>query len=477
MQVVHHPLSRPASAAQPDVGRSPTSSPQKARPSAEARPSVEPGDSLVQRGGPSGPRTKRLVLIRHARSTWNEFLGQHHRQRQSEDQREPKRPAGLRGTLKHMVGGKKAAATGGLARTPSPGGVAEDDDLGFINLSSGGYPAGAADKRGLLASAARGVRKVGNALSNAKAYANQVDHPLSHGGLLQARALREAVGTAFACSPRPEESDGAAALLACKTWYISPLLRTLQTAAYALDGLKRRDARVKMLVTPDAREIVKSRYSIDCEGKKDNVGVKVVARALAKTAESIAEAEVDDPTNRHLTETRQAELAGVSSVLCALDLKEVGQEWWDDVRHLKKEDLRGDDDRVRRLTQRLLQDPAPIVGVVGHSLFFQRMIQLFLPRDRGEQLLIKAAMRNGAPETTKDPFDDKIMNCGVLVLTCRYPEREEGYPDVNKMEIQGAQFLFDGRMESALPPSETLGADPQDLESYLGDILDEGPDL
>ncbi|CAK0842786.1 unnamed protein product [Prorocentrum cordatum] len=428
--------------------------------------------------GPGRHRTKRLVLIRHGRSTWNEFLGQH-RQRQSEEQREPKRAAGLRGTLKHMVRGKARGPDAAEGPEGSPGGGAEDGD-DFINFSSGGggpqgYPAGA--QRGLLASAARGVRKVGNALSHAKAYANQVDHPLSPGGLLQARALREAVGAAFACSPQPEDGDGAAALLACKSWYISPLLRALQTAAYALDGLKRRDPGVKLLVTPDAREIVKSRYSIDCEGKKDNVGVKVVARALAKTAETIADAETDDPTNRHLTESRQAELFGISSVLCALDLKEVGQEWWDDVRHMKKEDLRGDDDRVRRLTMRLLQDPAPIAGVVGHSLLFQRMIQLFLPRDRGEQLQIKAAMRNGAPETTKDPFDDKIMNCGVLVLTCRYPEREEGVPDLSKMEIQSVEFLFDGRMESALPPSETLGAEPQDLESYLGDFLDGGPEL
>lgn len=50
-------------------------------------------------------------------------------------------------------------------------------------------------------------------------------------------------------------------LLDCKLWYVSPYLRALQTAAYALSPLHRRDPGIQMRITPLAKEIIKSGLS------------------------------------------------------------------------------------------------------------------------------------------------------------------------------------------------------------------------
>ncbi|CAK9078920.1 Uncharacterized protein SCF082_LOCUS37677 [Durusdinium trenchii] len=111
---------------------------------------------------------------------------------------------------------------------------------------------------------------------------------------------------------------------------------------------------------------------------------------------------------------------------------------------VREENLRAEDSRVKSLVKRILvEDEEPVIGLVAHSILFKRMIQLFWPKDRLRQEELRTALRNGAQkQDTVDPFEDKVMNCGTLVLTFRYHS--------GGAEIVKAVFLFDGHMESAL---------------------------
>ncbi|CAK9079172.1 Probable folate-biopterin transporter 2 [Durusdinium trenchii] len=266
-----------------------------------------------------------------------------------------------------------------------------------------------------------GLKHVGNALNHAGKL-NQVDHPLSAGGLAQARQLRQQIA-ALASDSQP--SQAASSLLRCRRWYISPFLRALETAAYALSPLKRlatqQGERLLLRVSPQANEIVQTSMSLDCQGKKGNVGFKVVTRAVSKLAETLEEEE-DDPANQASVQDKQAELSEAIATLCAFDISEIAQVWWTEVSSFKKENLRAEDSRVKSLVKRILvEDEEPVIGLVAHSILFKRMIQLFWPKDRLRQEELRTALRNGAQkQDTVDPFEDKVMNCGTLVLTFRY---------------------------------------------------------
>jgi len=273
-------------------------------------------------------------------------------------------------------------------------------------------------------------------------------------------------------------------LLECKDWFVSPYLRAMQTAAYALAPLRQRDPGLRIRVTPLANEIVSSTLSQDCQGKRGNIGFRVAARAVGKISETMEEEEEDfqSRTRNIPVHERQEELRDVSATLCAMDLADVSQVWWADVTAFKKEHLRLEDMRVRRLAATLLKHEANVVGVVAHSLLFQRLIQLFWPHDRGLQEELRTSMRNGAPLETRDPLHDKIMNCGTLVLKWRYWSLDDAATVIHRSdaEIVGAKFLFGGRMESAQPldrqgfdlPDGAMAEGLEDISAIIGDIPD-----
>eukprot|EP00933_Yihiella_yeosuensis_P017763 TRINITY_DN14788_c0_g1_i1.p1 TRINITY_DN14788_c0_g1~~TRINITY_DN14788_c0_g1_i1.p1 ORF type:complete len:509 (+),score=108.61 TRINITY_DN14788_c0_g1_i1:164-1528(+) len=406
-------------------------------------------------------RTKHVILIRHGRSTWNEFLGAHKKaqweeqeRKRQEDQQQAgqqkkseasKSRFGIRGALqKAMTLGEASSSfstasgtTGGYGTSSGSGTSSASPNSDLLDLVGGSSPEAETQKQSGPSSFWQGVRgglkHVGNAINHAGKL-KEVDHPLSAGGVSQVRQLRSSIAALI-----QDGAQGAgASLVDCRCWYVSPFLRALQTASYALAPLYRRNPNLKMRVTPQANEIVNNVMSLDCQGKKGNIGVKVVARALGKVCESF-EDDDDDPASQA---TRQEELCDVSAVLSAMDITEIGQTWWTDVSSYKKENLVHEDSRVKRLVQRLLlENNEPVVGLVAHSLLFKRMLQLFWPTDLTVQEELKAALRNGEGGTI-DPYHDKVMNCGTLVLQFRY--RSKG------ADIIKADFLFDGRMESAL---------------------------
>jgi len=318
-----------------------------------------------------------------------------------------------------------------------------------------------------------GVRKATHVLSNATKF-HQVDHALSETGLEQVRTLRQhVIDLVTSCDPtasvgfRGEESH---VLLECKHWLVSPLLRALQTAGYALSPLYRRDDSLTMIVSPDAQEIMSSKGSFDCQGKPGNVGLCVFSRAVAKIALTINEGE-KDPSNRELMLSRQDELGDVSRCLCSMDYSLVSNQWWRETKDFTKEDVKAEGDRVQRLVKGMLTHEAGIVGLVAHSLLFMQIMQTFWPSDLDTQELILEGMRNGAPLDCEDPLKDKIMNCGTLIVTFKYPDPTEDPEFMLCTRIIDAEFLFDGHMES----QEEMGdAHPETVEEALS-FFDEAP--
>lgn len=278
-------------------------------------------------------------------------------------------------------------------------------------------------------------------------------------------------------------------LLECKLWFVSPFLRAVQTAAYALSPLHRRDPEgVQIRITPMANEIVKANFCQDCQTRQGNVGFHVVARALSKTIETLLEEDDEDHPTRSRSappEARQEELADIADTLCAMDLQEVAGVWWPDLGVLRRdtrrrEDSRGasksawlstEDDRVRRLVALLLREKAEVVGLVGHSLLFQRILQLFAPSDDPELMReLHASSRGG--DAAVNPLHAKIMNCGTVVLTWSYCDAD----DDADMEprLVGARFLFGGHFERA-GQGDAQGRDRADAEAAaaLGNFIGE----
>jgi len=333
----------------------------------------------------------------------------------------------------------------------------------------------AKEKGGLFHGLTKGLKKAVNVISHADKL-NMVDHSVSPVGMQQLRALHLSVAGLLM---RPAHG-GEATFLDCKHWYTSPYLRALQTAGYALSPLFQQDPTMKITVTPLANEIVNGAYSYDCFGKAGNVGICVPTRAVAKVALMINEEsekknedeEADLSTQMTRTQTvrcqttlmiaRQTELAAVSATLCAMDYREVSSQWWKDPKGYNL-DMEVEDKRIRKLVGRMLRVKANVVGVVGHSLCFRRLVQLFWPKTAGVQEHVRMKMMTGSDEDTeKDPYEDKMMNCGTLVLTFRYKEVEQHQP-AHDAEFIDAEFLFDTHMEQDGHGEESLDIECNDL--------------
>lgn len=414
---------------------------------------------------------KRIVLVRHGRSQWNEFLGAHKKKCWDEQEKNRK---GLRGAFKNISG-----AFGSKEGSSSKEDVGKTDERESIKSDATHMKSEASmascvtsspsewrdsspnqSKQGFWKGVRGGIKHVGNAIGQAEKL-KKVDHGLSIGGIAEARQLRKRIASLLARST--EITDGPeSALLECNTWYVSPFCRALQTAAFGVSPLQRYSPHFVIRVTPLLNEFCTTSGSLDCQGKRGNVGLRIVTRAMAKTLELLDEADEEKPSTESFQE-RHAELAETSAVFTSMDLAEVMQMWWQE-KVLKKEEMaRSDDLRVRQMVARLLHETAATVGCVGHSLFFKRLLQLFWPKEPRLQEEFRAALRNGASPDTKDPYHDKIVNCGVLVLSWKYKPCSSSWTTAeicNTAELTAAHFLFDGRME------DSLSQDLQTLEDH-----------
>jgi len=408
---------------------------------------------------------KKIVFIRHAESVWNHMLGKGQIAKEAAEVQEQKFSAVRRSVIR------------GVSKTlPN-----EDTRRSLRNR---------AEKIGNFSKRVRGsIRSACSVAINAKDI-HLVDHPLSRAGVTQARALGEQVH-ALACAGE-DSSTASGAVLNCRHWYVSPFLRALQTAAFVLAPLCRKDSPMEIRVTPLAREIMSGVHSYDCRGKEGNIGYRVVLRATGKLIDAFTKEEeeitaegcsaegstastlapsaspVPQPGQGHITKQRQMELAGLTTVLCNMDLQDIEQPWWADHRRLGRDHKKKEHARIDQLVHQLvIEHPAPVVGVVAHSLLFQQILRKYFPKNEAAQSAVCDGLRNGAAVDVKDPREDRIMNCGVVVLS---------FAPSEPPEITSAEILFGGRMESALSIDRQSieSADVEDvLESEDGDDISE----
>eukprot|EP00927_Polykrikos_kofoidii_P040357 TRINITY_DN34518_c0_g1_i1.p1 TRINITY_DN34518_c0_g1~~TRINITY_DN34518_c0_g1_i1.p1 ORF type:complete len:460 (-),score=69.40 TRINITY_DN34518_c0_g1_i1:49-1359(-) len=390
------------------------------------------GQSLESFLKPCEWRSKKIILVRHGRSEWNELMGVHKKREWAEQEKNRK---GYRAALKGMLTGR-----GGNVDAGTPKNRAEAAGPEVTETKSEKTPGFWKGVRG-------GVKQVTHFISQADKL-HHVDHCLSAAGLDQARALRRSIAELIA-----RQTEGATAapaaneLLKCCNWHVSPYLRALLTAGFCLGPLYRQSEGLKISVTPLANEIMNSSRSMDCQGKPGNVGHRVLTRAVQKVAGMMNEEtdESDRPTSE-----RQMELADVCAVLCSMDYSQVEKTWWKDINDPRQVENNSEDERLYKLISRLLADEASTVGVVGHSLAFRRVLQLMWPQDPAEQEHVRLGLLNGASGADiLEPTQDKMMNCGVLVLTVRYAANSLDSA-AQGAEVIDAVFLFDGHMESAL---------------------------
>eukprot|EP00927_Polykrikos_kofoidii_P010908 TRINITY_DN14605_c0_g1_i1.p1 TRINITY_DN14605_c0_g1~~TRINITY_DN14605_c0_g1_i1.p1 ORF type:complete len:481 (-),score=58.17 TRINITY_DN14605_c0_g1_i1:89-1447(-) len=376
-------------------------------------------------------QSKQIILVRHGLSIWNELCGQHKHQEWEEIERNRR---GFRKSLKNLVTGR---------------GFGDSGQTSGASMAESTVSDGADSRTGFWRGVRGGVRHVKEFITHSDKL-HQVDHALSFNGLHQARDLRRKVENLLA---QPIEEGPSMAIAQCGHWLVSPYLRALMTAGYCLAPLRRRDVGLKMTVTPLANEIMNSRQSFDCLGKPGNIGSRIASRAVSKLSLMLNEDEVDPSGENALSAEveRVTELGDVSGTMCSMDYSEVGSTWWKNPREFRKADIPLEDDRIRKLVERLLADPESTVGVVGHSQCFRRLIQLFCPTDEIVKDKIRDSLRNGTFDSEgTDPLKDKIMNCGVLVLTMKYGGVAGAPTLVEGAEIVEVAFLFDGHMETAI---------------------------
>eukprot|EP00928_Gymnodinium_smaydae_P016790 TRINITY_DN16356_c0_g2_i1.p1 TRINITY_DN16356_c0_g2~~TRINITY_DN16356_c0_g2_i1.p1 ORF type:complete len:476 (+),score=75.19 TRINITY_DN16356_c0_g2_i1:62-1489(+) len=410
--------------------------------------------------------TKQVILIRHGESLWNQMLGHGHKARLAAAGHEKRHVESRENFKRNVTRLLKPQDEDSQARLEQ-----RIDRLG-----------------GFLRGVRGGFRKARTIAKGAKDI-HRVDHGLSRTGIEQARLLGQQIHALTRTGVRRfQRSNAETALVECRHWYVSPFLRAMQTAAFALAPLCDRGKGVKIDVDPLAREIMGSKASYDCRGKEGNVGYRVILRTLRKFGEAFSEEEEEAAAaaaaagaaaadeqacdTRAASRAKQSELSSLTNALCSMNLEAIEEQWWSDVKLLSMDHRAKEQERVRHLLEFLMDHPAPVVGVVAHSLVFQQILRLCWPLDAVSKENVCSGLRNGAGIETKDPREDKVMNCGVLVLTLSGSTRPC---------ITAAEFLFDGKMESALAEelrtheSEDAEELTESVEEMLAFLADRSP--
>eukprot|EP00928_Gymnodinium_smaydae_P016792 TRINITY_DN16356_c0_g2_i3.p1 TRINITY_DN16356_c0_g2~~TRINITY_DN16356_c0_g2_i3.p1 ORF type:complete len:490 (+),score=94.95 TRINITY_DN16356_c0_g2_i3:62-1531(+) len=213
--------------------------------------------------------TKQVILIRHGESLWNQMLGHGHKARLAAAGHEKRHVESRENFKRNVTRLLKPQDEDSQARLEQ-----RIDRLG-----------------GFLRGVRGGFRKARTIAKGAKDI-HRVDHGLSRTGIEQARLLGQQIHALTRTGVRRfQRSNAETALVECRHWYVSPFLRAMQTAAFALAPLCDRGKGVKIDVDPLAREIMGSKASYDCRGKEGNVGYRVILRTLRKFGEAFSEEE------------------------------------------------------------------------------------------------------------------------------------------------------------------------------------------
>ncbi len=297
-------------------------------------------------------------------------------------------------------------------------------------------------------------KKVGQAASHSEAFLRKNDHALSAYGVEQCFQLRDQFEKARQTKESGMPSPEVEWIDSVDFWMVSPFLRALETSALSLVPLVENNPHAKMKVFPLAREIYKRRESRDCVGKDQNWGPRMLARAISSVSKSY-EARNFEPD--HLWKS--------IDMFRKYDIELCKQRWW-------SENLESDIEirnRIDTCMAKIFSLPASQasrpVGIVGHSLLFRRILQLYWPREASKASYLADALRCNfeipmdriravqfQPQAISpsrycpDSLEVlKLQNCCVLRIRLKYKlllVNGVKKIDGSSIEIEDGQFLF-----------------------------------
>ena len=414
-------------------------------------------DALGVDLGPLPTRTKRLFLVRHGESAWNEATRNTNLMKMMKFDH-PLNAAGVAQCQRLAANGAHAielatAAAGGRlggernARAGRSRG-ATGAEVAFASASSQIRDVDGSDVNALLArnmnlgdarvglgppganvdwsvlrseeafmAAARGTADGGGGAfiaTDAPSGGVVLTSAAGDGGAYSAGVATAYVGTSnVGTCEDPDYPEWIASYARCKKCFVSPLTRAVQTAAFVVQQLPTRDFAGTTLLR-SCREVKGTMGSMDCVGISS--GTAIVERCARKLKELVGSIP-----------------GGVADVVMAsierrMDHNDAVGQWWTGREDIdSKEEI---DERMTDFFDSMRFDPSDVCVVVTHSLFIREMLGRF----------VSPAFEAAAPVLARRMREHKLENCGCLGIDVVFDDA--GTPAVVDAKLMfGSDFV------------------------------------
>lgn len=234
------------------------------------------------------------------------------------------------------------------------------------------------------------------------------------GGRYSAGIATAYVGTSnFGTCEDADYPEWIASYARCKKCFVSPLTRAVQTAAFVVQQLPTRDFAGTTLLR-SCREVKGTMGSMDCVGISS--GTAIVERCAQKLKELVGSIP-----------------GGVADVVMAsierrMDHNDAVGQWWTGREDIdSKEEI---DERMTDFFDSMRFDPSDVCVVVTHSLFIREMLGRF----------VSPAFEAAAPVLARRMREHKLENCGCLGIDVVFDDA--GTPAVVDAKLMfGSDFV------------------------------------
>ena len=234
------------------------------------------------------------------------------------------------------------------------------------------------------------------------------------GGRYSAGVATAYVGTSnFGTCEDADYPEWIASYARCKKCFVSPLTRAVQTAAFVVQQLPTRDFAGTTLLR-SCREVKGTMGSMDCVGISS--GTAIVERCAQKLKELVGSIP-----------------GGVADVVMEsierrMDHNDAVGQWWTGREDIdSKEEI---DERMTDFFDSMRFDPSDVCVVVTHSLFIREMLGRF----------VSPAFEAAAPVLARRMREHKLENCGCLGIDVVFDDA--GTPAVVDAKLMfGSDFV------------------------------------